>query len=296
MKRCIILLSVSILLFNACVPEQEAIEVNPFMIQKGEAPIIFAHRGGMGLFPENTMVAFKGSVDLGVEALEMDVLLTKDGELVTLHDFNIDRTSDGKGNVTNHNYQDLLQYNFASNFESVNGDVPYSDGMIQIPRLEEVFSTFPDKMFMVELKDSIRNGKKAAEELKYLIEKYELQNRISVVCFQEQVLDYFYQITDGKISVGMTEDESIEFISTGLSGIEFLYNPRASLAALPIEYGGYRLDYKRLIKSAHRRNIAIIFWTVDDKETMRDLIEKGVDGIITNRPDIMQELLIEMGY
>jgi len=242
------------------------------------------------------MVAFKGSVDLGVEVLEMDVLLTKDGELVTLHDFNIDRTSDGKGNVTNHNYQDLLQYNFASNFESVNGDVPYSDGMIQIPRLEEVFSTFPDKMFMVELKDSIRNGKKAAEELKYLIEKYELQNRISVVCFQEQVLDYFYQITDGKISVGMTEDESIEFISTGLSGIEFLYNPRASLAALPIEYGGYRLDYKRLIKSAHRRNIAIIFWTVDDKETMRDLIEKGVDGIITNRPDIMQELLIEMGY
>ena len=292
----LILFVFSAILLSACVPEQDTFEVNPFRIQKGEAPMIIAHRGGMGLFPENTMIAFQGSVDFGVDILEMDVVLTKDGELVAIHDFNIDRTSDGNGNVTNHNYQDLLQYNFADNFENPDGDNPYSNVMVQIPRLEEVFYTFPDKFFMIELKDSIRNGKRAAEELKYLIEKYELQNQVSVVGFQEQVMEYFHDITEGNISVGMSENEAIHFISTGISGMEFMYNPKASVAALPIEYGGYKLDYKRLIKSAHRRNIAIHFWTVNDKETMRDLIEKGVDGIITDRPDIMQEVLIEMGF
>lgn len=285
-----------ILIFSACVPEQQAIEVNPYEIGKGEKPWIIAHGGAKQLFPENTMVAFRGSADIGVDALEMDVTMTKDEVLVTHHDLTIDRMSNGTGSVVDFTYEELLQFNFAHTFEDIDGNNPYTNDTIVPAKLEDVFTEFQGYQFMVELKDRDENGKRAAKLLKDMIERFQLQNKIVVVAFSEATLSYFYEITNGEILIGTSEEETKDFVFTGLSAMEFLYRPEASVVAIPTENSGINLASKRVINSAHRRNMAVHYWTINDKATMKDLIELGADGLITDRPDLMQEVLEELGF
>ncbi|MFK7947385.1 MAG: glycerophosphodiester phosphodiesterase [Saprospiraceae bacterium] len=296
----IFLLIISLSVLNACVPEQDAIEQNPYKIEKGDVPWIIAHGGSKHLFPENTMIAFQGSADIGVDALEMDVTMTKDEVLVTHHDLTIDRMSNGTGNVIDYTFDELLQFNFGYNFQDIDGNFPYKNDTIGIPvsigKLEDVFTTFQDYQFMVELKDRGEDGKRAAEILKEMIEQFELQDKIVVVAFSEETLNYFHEITNGEILIGTSEEETKDFVFTGLSAMEFLYRPEASVVAIPTENSNINLATKRIINSAHRRNMAVHYWTINDKTTMKDLIEKGADGLITDRPDLMQEVLIELGF
>lgn len=289
-----------IFLLQSCVPEQEAIEINPYQLTANKAPWIIAHGGSKHLFPENTMMAFQGSENIGVDALEMDVTMTKDEVLVTHHDLTIDRMSNGTGRVIDYTYEELLQFNFGHNFQDINGDFPYRTDTIGIPvnigKLEDVFTTFNDKQLMVELKDRGEDGKRAAEVLKSMIEQFELQHNIVVVAFSEEVLSYFYEITNGEVLIGTSEEETKDFVFTGLSAMEFLYRPEATVVAIPTENSGINLATKRIINSAHRRNMAVHYWTINDKATMKELIELGADGLITDRPDLMQEVLEEMGF
>lgn len=295
MKNIYFLLFATII-FTACVPEQQAIEINPYKIDKGDAPWIIAHGGSKDLFPENTMVAFQGSAAIGVDALEMDVTMTKDEVLITHHDLTIDRTSNGTGPVIDYTYDELLQFNFAHTFKDINDNNPYANDTISPAKLEDIFTTFPNYQLMVELKDRGEDGKRAAELLKAMIEQYELEKRIVVVAFSDDVLSYFYEITDGQILIGTSEEATKDFVFTGLSAMEFLYRPEASVVAIPTENSGINLASKQVIKSAHRRNMAVHYWTINDKETMKALIELGADGLITDRPDLMKEVLEELGF
>ncbi len=286
----------SILFLISCVPKQDAIEINPYRLSNDQAPWIIGHGGAKDLFPENTMLAFQGAVDFGVDALEMDVTMTKDEVLVTHHDLSIDARSNGTGNVIDYTYQELLQFNFADDFKDIAGNNPYQNDTIAIGKLENVFIKFGDMPLMVEIKDRGEDGKRAAEALKTLIETYQIENNIVVVAFSEETLAYFYDITDGEILIGTSEEETKNFVFTGLSAMEFLYNPTASVVAIPTSNSGINLGTKRIIKSAHRRNMAVHYWTINEKEEMRELINLGADGLITDRPDIMKALLIEMGF
>jgi glycerophosphoryl diester phosphodiesterase len=279
----------------ACVPKQDAVEVNPYRITGNTAPWIIAHGGSKQLFPENTMMAFNGSVQIGIDALEMDVTITKDDILVTHHDLTIDRMSDGTGNVRDYTYQELLQFNFGENFQDVEGNYPYQEDTIPVGKLEDVFIAYGNIPLMVEIKDRGDDGKKAAEVLKSMIQTHQIQE-IVVVAFDAATLSYFYEITNGEILIGTSEEETKDFVFTGLSAFEYLYQPTASVVAIPTSNSGINLASRRIINSAHRRNMAVHYWTINDKETMKDLIEKGADGLITDRPDLMKEVLEEMGY
>jgi glycerophosphoryl diester phosphodiesterase len=285
-----------ILMLPGCVPKQDAIEANPYRLNKSDAPWIIAHGGSKKLFPENTMMAFRGSAALKVDALEMDVTMTKDEVLVTHHDLTIDRLSNGSGKVIDYTYEELLDFNFGYNFKDVDGNYPYQNDTIPIGKLADVFTEFNDWELMVELKDRGEDGKKAAEVLAEMIETYDLKDNIVVVAFSEEVLSYFHEITDGEILIGTSEEETKDFVFTSLSAMEFLYRPEATVVAIPTKNSGVNLASKRVINSAHRRNMAVHYWTINEKEEMRHLIEMGADGLITDRPDLMKEVLIEMGY
>jgi glycerophosphoryl diester phosphodiesterase len=290
-----IILFIVVLGFAACVPEQDAIEINPYVIGS-EKPWIIAHGGSKALFPPNTLIAFQGSADMGVDALEMDVTMTKDEVLVTHHDLTIDRLSEGSGLMRDFNYEELLAFNFGINFQDLDGNLPYENDPVPLTKLEDVFMEFGDMQLMVEIKDRGEDGKRAAEILKDLIEKYQLEDNIVVVAFSGEVLTYFYEITNGEILIGSSEDETEDFIFTSLSAMEFLYSPKASVVAIPTSNSGIDLDSKRVINSAHRRNMAVHYWTINDKEEMKKLILLGADGLITDRPDLMEEVLEELGY
>lgn len=281
----------------ACVPEQQIIDENPYIIKKGEAPWIIAHGGLKDLFPENTMTAFDGAVGIGVDALEMDVTLTKDNQLVTHHDLTIDRMSNGSGNVREFTYEELLDFNFGYDFQDINGVFPYRNQYVPIGLLEDVIKKYGTLYpLMIEIKDRGEDGKLAGEILYDLIEEYAIMQTVIVFSFDKEVMDHFYKISDGKIVIGSSQEETEDFVFSGLSGMEYLYYPKAAVVAIPLKAAGIPLDLKRIINSAHRRNMAVHYWTIDDPEVMKDLILKGVDGIMTDRADIMQEVLKEMGF
>ena len=159
--RVILFLSFLTML-GACVPDQDIIEENPFIIKEGQSPWIIAHGGSKALWPENTLMAFKGSMNIGVDALEMDVNITKDGVLVCHHDATIDRMSDGEGNVADFTFEELQAFNFGEGFEDIDGNFPYQDDLVPVPSLESVIVEFPDIPLIIEIKNSGELGEQAA--------------------------------------------------------------------------------------------------------------------------------------
>jgi glycerophosphoryl diester phosphodiesterase len=281
---------------SACVPQQQQLSPNPYLIEKDGRPWVIVHGGAKALFPENTMVAFEGVQTYRPDALEMDVCLTRDDILVTHHDLTIDDESDGSGTLRDFSYEELQAFNFGHNFQDLDGNYPYRDQAVRIPKLEEVFERYGDMPMVVELKNRGENGKRAAEVLKALIEEYQMEERIIVASFSDEVLSHFFDITEGAIATSTSEEETKDFVFTGLSAVDMLYRPDASVIQIPTKNSGIALDNRRLIRAAHRRKMAVHYWTINDPEEMRELIELGADGLITDRPDLMWEVLEEMGF
>lgn len=285
-----------IILFTACVPKQEQIEINPYIIEKNGKPWIIAHGGAKDLFPENTMIAFQGSMAIGVDMLEMDVNLTKDGILITQHDLTIDGVTDGTGNVIDYTFEGLKQFNFGYDFKDLDGNYAYRNQQVEVTKLESVMTTFPNTPLMVELKNRETDGKNAADELWRLIQLYNFEDKIIVVAFDDATLSYFQEISNDAVLISTSEEETKDFVFSALSAMDYTYSPKASAVAIPMENSGIDLTKKRVINAAHRRNMAVHYWTIDDKADMKLLIKNGADGLITDRPDLMHEVLVELGF
>lgn len=281
---------------GGCVPKQQALPDNPYRIEPGGRPWIIAHGGAKALFPENTMMAFEGAMRIGVDALEMDVNLTQDDVLVTLHDLTIDGMSDGSGEAIGYTFAELQAFNFAHDFQALDGSYPLRDTVVRIPRLREVLEAFPGTYHIIELKNPGEDGKRAAALLKGLIDSLDMKDRVVIASFHDEVLRHFLSLTDGSYALSSSEEETKDFVFTGLSAMEYLYRPRSAVVAIPTESAGIPLDAQRVIRSAHRRNMAVQYWTINEQDEMRSLIEAGADGLITDRPDLMQKVLEEMGF
>lgn len=289
-----------LLLLLGCAPKQRMLEPNPYLIGEGERPWILAHGGAKDLWPENTMPAFEGSVnDYAVDILEIDVCMTADEVLVPHHDLTIDARSDGSGDLIGYTYTELQQFNFGHHFTPLDqpDTYPYRSNPVRIPTLEEVLNTFRDEVhFVVEIKNRGENGRRAGELLRDLIEATGVSDRVIVASFHQDVLDYFQEITEGEIPLSTAQEETENFVFSSLGNMEFLYRPQAVATQIPTSSAGINLASRDLIESAHRRGMAVHYWTINDKVTMRELIELGADGLITDRPDLMRELLTDMGW
>ena len=288
--------ALAFLTFWACVPEQEALTENYYIRDEGGRPDVIAHGGSKLLFPENTMMAFDGSVQLGADILEIDVMMTKDSVLVCHHDETIDRMSNGSGKLAYTRYEDLLEYNFAYGFEDLNGKYPFKDSNVSITKLEDVFEKYNTMTYIVEIKDKSGHGKLAGEILADMIKDRQLAKQIIVGSFHDKVLVHFYEYSEGRIPISTSQKEAVKFTITSKSFMGAVYRPEAVALQLPVKSNGLNLGTKRVINSAHKHNMAVQYWTINDKDVMEELIEKGADGIITDRPDLMWELLGEMGW
>jgi glycerophosphoryl diester phosphodiesterase len=292
----LLLLPLCWLLLSRCVPKQKGLTPNNYLISEGDRPWVIAHGGAKLLFPENTMVAFNGALALAVDALEMDVCMTADEVLVTHHNLTIDATSDGQGELISYSYSDLLAFNFGAQFTALDGSQPYRDTLIQLPRLVDVFDAYPNTYFIVELKNTGEAGKRAAERLQSIIQNAGVRERVVVASFDDKVIKHFYDITNGQVPISGAEGEVKDLVFSGLSAMEFLFRPKASVVQIPTKSAGINLASRRILRSLHRRDIAVQYWTINDPEEMRELIELGADGLITDRPDLMWDLLRDLGF
>ncbi|WP_420612344.1 glycerophosphodiester phosphodiesterase [Candidatus Spongiisocius sp.] len=250
-----------------------------------EHPIAMAHRGSGLLWPENTMVAFQGAVDLGYRYLETDLQITSDGTLVTIHDDTVDRTTDGTGLVSDHSLEELQALDAGYRFE-LDGDYPHRGEGVHVPTLEELVVTYPDGVFSLDLKS---DGMEAA--LVDLIRRLDLWDRVVVGSFSGSRLRRFRALVDRPVATSAGPSEILRFLAAARTHLP--HRPRADSFQVPVKDHGITIVSPRTVRAARRLEVPLIVWTINHLADMEGLLDLGVDGLITDRPDLLRTLLAE---
>lgn len=307
------------------IPPKKNVENNPFVVKDGGLPMIAAHRGGTDNNPENTMLAFREAVNTyKVDVIESDLYITKDGYLVYNHDDYVDETCNVNGDITldevkalcqygeNRHYikdmtlAELEKYNFGYYFTDENGNRPYKDETnleekgLQIATVDKLFEEFyisnPDLLFIVEIKNGGEPGYKACKILYDTLKQYpDYMDKIVVGTFHDEIETELKEKYP-ELMRGAPTGTAAKFILTQFLGVNLFDNSDFACLQIPTSYDlgiTLTLDKKTIISRAHRRNIAVQYWTINDPDEMRRLIELGCDCIMTDNPKLLREVLEE---
>ena len=255
---------------------------------KNNRPLVFAHRGGGGLFPENTLEAFDYSAKMGVDFLELDVHSTADGKLVVMHDASVDRTTDGKGKVSNLTLDQLKKLDAGYAFSNDGGKTfPFRGKGITIPTLHEIFNAFPHIKFNIEPKQAFPSITKPMCEM---IREHKMTDKVIVGSFRQTAINEFRYFCP-EVATSGTPAEVSEFLAMYKTGIAASYTPPMQALQVPVNAGFLNVVSKDFIEAAHRQNLQVHVWTINNPEEMRRLIEMNVDGIMTDYPDRLLEIV-----
>lgn len=257
--------------------------------------LVIAHRGGRGLAPEGTLTAFDHAVSLGADVLEFDTHLTKDGHLVVIHDNTVDRTTNGTGKINEMTLEEVQDLDAGYQFTNEKDEYAFRDQGIYIPTVEEVFQKYPNMRFLIELKDTNAPEmyEEMIQELWHLIQNYQMEDNVMVGSFAHEINERFEEVSKGNIPIGAGEEEVRDFATKHVARLNGLAASNVDSLQLPTEGDGFDLTSKNIIQSAKARNISVYYWTINDKETMNELIDKKVNGIMTDYPDLLIEVLEE---
>jgi len=268
----------------------------PFFQREGaNGPVlVVAHQGGESLRPSNTMEAFRHGVDLGVDVLDTDLHRTADGVLVLIHDETVDRTSNGTGAVRDLTIAELRQLDFGYRFTPIDdegdgaGSHPWRDRGLGIVTVDELFAEFGTEVrYGIEIKQTVPE---AADELCDAITAAGLVDHVLVSSFAQSNMDAF-RVACPEVATSATEGEVRRFYVLARLRLSGFHRPAHDGLQIPERSGRWHLLSDRVIGTADAWNLPIVPWTIDDPETMADLIEAGVAGINTNRPDLLIEVL-----
>lgn len=251
-------------------------------------PLAIAHRGSRVLWPENTDTSFQGAYDLGYRHFETDLHLTADGAVVCFHDPSVDRTTDGSGPVGELTLGQLQSLDPGFRHATAEGFSFRKTGS-RIPTLEWLLRSFPDVSVVVDLKcDGL------AAPLAAVIDDLAAYDRVIVGSFSDPRLAEFREITGGKVATSTGQAASRLWVLASRIG-RGVRGEAAAALQLPARMRGVRVVGERLVKTAHARGLQVHVWTVNQPAEMRRLLDLGVDGLITDRPDLLKEVLIERG-
>ncbi|MFC4785097.1 glycerophosphodiester phosphodiesterase [Nocardioides sp. MAHUQ-72] len=241
--------------------------------------LAFAHRGGAyhpeleGL--ENTMAAFRHAVELGFDYLETDVHVTRDGVLLAFHDQVLDRVSDRTGAIASLTHAEIG--------EALVG------GRERVPTFAELLDAFPEARFNIDLKS---DGAVAA--LAAVVAERGLWERVLVGSFSPRRLRAFRELTDGRVPTSAHPLEVIAFRALPSGRLADLVT-RGRVAALQVPHRRRRVTIATpgLVRRAHAAGKHVHVWTIDDPDEMRVLLDRGVDGLMSDRTDILKAVLLE---
>ncbi len=313
---CIVLVLAVFLVVINLIPPKKVTENNPFIKAEGALPMIAAHRGGGVSNPENTLMAYRAAVrEIGIQICETDVWMTSDGHLVYNHDETINRTACKEGEadvvIAEHTLAELRKYNMGYNFKDPDtGEYPYRDAseeeqerlglkILEFHELmEEFYDTNKELLFIVEIKNGGETGYKAADIIdRTLTERFpDYKNHIVIGTFHPEIEENLRNEHPSLMRGGSTAGAG-KFIITQLFGVNLFANVDFTCLQIPTSFkiAGIKLNLTRdtYIKRAHRRNMAVQYWTINDADEMRMLIEKDVDAIMTDDPKLLKKVLKE---
>jgi glycerophosphoryl diester phosphodiesterase len=259
---------------------------HPFFDSDGM--LVMAHQGGKGLRPDNTMAAYEHAWTLGADVLEMDLHSTQDGVLVLIHDATVDDTTNGSGAIQDFTLLELQALDAGYWWTPDEGaSYPYRGEGIQVPTLVEVFETFPEAHLNIEIKQSEPS---IVDPLCDLIREYGMSEQVLIASFDQETIRDFRK-TCPEVATSAGEDEVRLLYGLSLVYLEGVYSPKAEAVQVPEYRGSIHVLTARFINAAHKRNMEVHVWTVNEREEMARMLDLGVDGIITDNPDRLLDLL-----
>ncbi|HIF07628.1 MAG TPA: glycerophosphodiester phosphodiesterase [Gemmatimonadetes bacterium] len=252
------------------------------------SPLFIAHRGGAKVAPENTMEAFRLAVESwGADVLETDARLTSDGEVVLIHDSTVGRTCDGEGNVAEMTWNRLRDLDAGFHFRDIAGETSYRGRGVSIPSFDEVLDTFPHTRVNVETK-----CRKVARPLAEIVRRHRARDRVLIAA---EVEAHRTDVRGYGGPWGASRRDIAFFWSAGHLRLTAWFRPGFDVLQVPEVWHGIRVVTPRFVSEAHRLNLAVHVWVVDEEEDMTRLLAWGVDGIQTDRPDVLSSVLEGLG-
>lgn len=232
-----------------------------------------AHRGFKSKFPENTKIAFEKAIDVGADGVEFDVHLTKDREVVIIHDERLERTSDGKGLVKDFTLSELKKLNMSKLYDNVKTQ--------EILTLREYFQMVKDLDFItnVELKNSIYDYEGIEKEVNNIIKEFDLERRVIISSFNHDSIIRFKNLND-RIKCGLLVDCK-------------LYKPWEYMKKMEVEYyhpSAYLVD-EELVYNLKNEGVLVNVWFGNEPHSFKRLINLDINGIITDYPDEINKIL-----
>jgi glycerophosphoryl diester phosphodiesterase len=288
----IILLILALEIFSMLVIPEQSSSAPAYSYYAGDLqfPLVIAHQGGNGLWPGNTLYAFKEAVKLGADAIETDIQLSKDGVLVLMHDHHLNYTTDGSGLLENRTVAELKKLDAGYKWSSDGGkSYPFRGKDISVPTLEEAFQALPQTRFVLDVK---RTRTHIEKQLCELIRQYNRTAQVVVASVDDDIVKQFRETCpEVATSAAFGEVTAFVFAEKGhLSG--WVYPAYESLQG-PFDPSGLYDDLvitANYVRDAHVRTVRIEPWA-NDRQVMKYYIDLGVDGVITDYPDILLELI-----
>lgn len=275
-------------IYLAMFEGKPAIERKIFTKELVRKPLVIAHRGGGGLFPENTLFAFKKSLEMGVDVIELDVRSTSDGKLVVIHDAKVDRTTDGSGAVADMTFEQIRKLDAGFRWTNDGGKTfPFRGKNIVIPTLREVFENFPDAKFNIEPKHETPAPEKPLCDL---IREFNKTDKVIVGSFRQSIIANFRREC-ANVATSVSPSEVSNFLTRYKIGLDKNYSPEMQALQIPQNLGSFQFVTKDFVEAAHKLNLQVHVWTINNKADMKRLIDIGADGIMTDYPDRLLKIV-----
>jgi glycerophosphoryl diester phosphodiesterase len=266
-------------LYFALVHPHERVSDHVFFAAPG--PWAIAHRGGMGLWPENTLLAFEKAEALGVDVIEMDLRATADGVIVVIHDSTVDRTTNGKRRVSDMSFADIRKLDAGFRFTNAAGEFAFRGQGITVPTFEEVLARLNKARLNVEMKAFTPQ---VTPQLCRLLEKKSATDRVLVASYSHGAMTAFRRACPS-VATSATSREGLTLYQLQRFHLERLYRSPAVALQMPERFGDQRLLEPHLLELAADLNLKVQVWTVNEEADMKRLLGMGVQGILTDYPD-----------
>lgn len=249
-------------------------------------PLLVGHRGAAGLAPENTMPSFREAVDRwDVDMIELDVRASADGHCVVIHDATVDRTTDGTGPVAGMTLAELRELDAGARFRAEDGSTPFAGKGVTISTIDEVLEAFPDTRFTFEVKIG-----SAEEPMFRAIRDHGAEERVVAagMSWRDRLMFADYV---GAVSGSTRDVRGFYMYHRAFCGP--LWKRGVDVFQVPERQGRLRIVSPRFVRDARAHEIPVHVWTVNDPAVMERLLDWGVDGLITDRPDIGARVLAD---
>jgi glycerophosphoryl diester phosphodiesterase len=253
-------------------------------------PLVFAHRGGCALGPENTIAAFDLGLAAGADGLELDVQLSSDGVVVVCHDRTLDRTTGASGLVAALTADELARIDAGCRYVDRDGRYPFKERGVGVPALGDVLRRYADIPIIVEMKiNSAAMGQAVVRDVKAA----KAEGRVCAAGYGQRAIEAVRAVLP-EMATSACHPEVRLAVYRSMAHWP-VRHPPYRMFQVPEHAGLVRIVSPRFIRHAHEAGTLVQVWTVDEEPDMRRLLAWGVDGLISNRPDLAVRARNESG-